>query len=539
MIQGWPVRFARNGGRVVLNPDMEGRRGVLRRLACHRDGGKRIAAGDGAAARPCARPPPPSGTRRIARPPSLGGRPVGAFTPAVSDPRLAAALARRGTSINSDFRFTPADGLGERSRGVRVAVRARAPTRWPTPQRAAVPDRGLAGHRDHAQLLQSRRLGRLAALRHLRRRRPGRWRPDRRHPRIGAGRDELSRHPPPHRPGRGRRRARRGQPAHRRRRTRPIRSTSAAPSRSPATSMSPPAPATASRATGSSRSPRRPPRQPGRLCRHRLPLLSVGSQASIPRPAISAERGEPACRARCVHPAERDHRQRRARAPARRSAPRPSGRASGMAAGREDRRQEEQGGAVRARRRGSRRRSWTGALRRPAPRPAAVAAVGAPGPRLLGRAGEQQQAARARARTRVEQVAPRDFGEAVVAKHDAGALRAAAPTASNRPSPCRSSVISQRRGRGWRARIALPIAAAMAESSLDEVAGARIAKAAALAGREPGEVDPDRRLQDPARRSDRGADRRRASAISARIGCRRRRPSGRRCARAIRTSASI
>lgn len=57
---------------------------------------------------------------------ALGGRPVGAFTPAVSDPRLAAALARRGTAINSDFRFTPAAAAGERSRGVRVAVRARS-----------------------------------------------------------------------------------------------------------------------------------------------------------------------------------------------------------------------------------------------------------------------------------------------------------------------------------------------------------------------------------------------------------------------------
>jgi len=54
---------------------------------------------------------------------ALGARPVGAFTPAVSDPRLAAALARRGTSINGDFRFTPAVS-GDRSRGVRVAVRA-------------------------------------------------------------------------------------------------------------------------------------------------------------------------------------------------------------------------------------------------------------------------------------------------------------------------------------------------------------------------------------------------------------------------------
>ena len=58
---------------------------------------------------------------------TLGGRPVGAFTPAVSDPRLAAALARRGTNINSDFRFTPATST-ERSSAVRVAIRSRAVT---------------------------------------------------------------------------------------------------------------------------------------------------------------------------------------------------------------------------------------------------------------------------------------------------------------------------------------------------------------------------------------------------------------------------
>jgi hypothetical protein len=55
---------------------------------------------------------------------SLGNRPVGAFTPAVSDPRLAAALARRG-ALNNDFRFTTPS---ERSRGLRFAIRARADT---------------------------------------------------------------------------------------------------------------------------------------------------------------------------------------------------------------------------------------------------------------------------------------------------------------------------------------------------------------------------------------------------------------------------
>ena len=59
---------------------------------------------------------------------SLNSRPVGAFTPAVSDPRLAAALARRGTRLNSEFRFTPASASPERSRAVRVAIRARANT---------------------------------------------------------------------------------------------------------------------------------------------------------------------------------------------------------------------------------------------------------------------------------------------------------------------------------------------------------------------------------------------------------------------------
>ena len=63
---------------------------------------------------------------------SLRGAPIGSFTPAVADPRLAAALARRGNSTGS-FRFTPAMASGDRSRPVRVAIRARAAT----PQDAA------------------------------------------------------------------------------------------------------------------------------------------------------------------------------------------------------------------------------------------------------------------------------------------------------------------------------------------------------------------------------------------------------------------
>ena len=62
-----------------------------------------------------------------AAPAAVSGRPVGAFTPAVSDPRLAAALARRGTNLNTDFRFTPAVA-SERSRRIQVAIRAHAVT---------------------------------------------------------------------------------------------------------------------------------------------------------------------------------------------------------------------------------------------------------------------------------------------------------------------------------------------------------------------------------------------------------------------------
>jgi hypothetical protein len=57
---------------------------------------------------------------------ALSGRPIDAFTPAVSDPRLAAVLARRGARLNTGFRFTPASATPERSRSIRVAVRTRA-----------------------------------------------------------------------------------------------------------------------------------------------------------------------------------------------------------------------------------------------------------------------------------------------------------------------------------------------------------------------------------------------------------------------------
>ncbi len=68
-------------------------------------------------------------TRAKSRPAvSAQARPVGAFTPAVADPRLAAVLARSGQALGADFRFTPATSSSERNRAVRVAIRARANT---------------------------------------------------------------------------------------------------------------------------------------------------------------------------------------------------------------------------------------------------------------------------------------------------------------------------------------------------------------------------------------------------------------------------
>jgi hypothetical protein len=51
----------------------------------------------------------------------------GGFTPAISDPRLAAELARRGLQANS-FRLTPSTVALGGSKSVRVAIRARAAT---------------------------------------------------------------------------------------------------------------------------------------------------------------------------------------------------------------------------------------------------------------------------------------------------------------------------------------------------------------------------------------------------------------------------
>ena len=57
---------------------------------------------------------------------ALSFDPISSFTPANADPKLAAALGSRGTSL-TDFKFTPAPAKGRPSQ-VRVAIRARAST---------------------------------------------------------------------------------------------------------------------------------------------------------------------------------------------------------------------------------------------------------------------------------------------------------------------------------------------------------------------------------------------------------------------------
>lgn len=75
-----------------------------------------------------AAPNQPSQQNRMNAP--TAGRPLGAFTPAVSDPRLGAMLRRQGNPLTSGFSFTPSGGAANEraNRGLRVAVRARANT---------------------------------------------------------------------------------------------------------------------------------------------------------------------------------------------------------------------------------------------------------------------------------------------------------------------------------------------------------------------------------------------------------------------------
>lgn len=58
---------------------------------------------------------------------SMTGGGVGSFTPALTDPRLAAALAGR-TFQSRSLRFTPASTAAGKNKAVRVAVRARSTT---------------------------------------------------------------------------------------------------------------------------------------------------------------------------------------------------------------------------------------------------------------------------------------------------------------------------------------------------------------------------------------------------------------------------
>ena len=52
---------------------------------------------------------------------------AGGFTPAVADPRLAAEFARRGLA-GSTIRFTPSSASSDKSKAVKVAIRARSVT---------------------------------------------------------------------------------------------------------------------------------------------------------------------------------------------------------------------------------------------------------------------------------------------------------------------------------------------------------------------------------------------------------------------------
>jgi hypothetical protein len=65
--------------------------------------------------------------KKVKKPRSAPSFIGGSFTPAVADPRLAAEFARRGLQSGS-FRFTPSAASGDKSKAIKVAVRARATT---------------------------------------------------------------------------------------------------------------------------------------------------------------------------------------------------------------------------------------------------------------------------------------------------------------------------------------------------------------------------------------------------------------------------
>ena len=91
----------------------------------HRGNKAAIVAGAVAAAALALIPSVASGKPGDRRPPavSLSFDQINSFTPATADPKLAAAFAKRGTSMG-DFKFTPAAPKGRPSQ-VRVAIRAR------------------------------------------------------------------------------------------------------------------------------------------------------------------------------------------------------------------------------------------------------------------------------------------------------------------------------------------------------------------------------------------------------------------------------
>jgi hypothetical protein len=330
----------------------------------HRDGRKRIADRDRASARACPGRDLPEG-QAGPPPPRFSGRPVGAFTPAVSDPRLAAELARRGAGQQ---RVPLHPGLASRRPQPRGSGRDPRPPSRPPGRARRRPTSALGGHRDHAQLLQSRRLGRLAALRRLRRRRPGPMAAPSRNPRIGqvgmsyratrrfTGRVAVAR------------RARPGRPAHHRRG--PGYSLDVGGAYSIARNVDVTAGARYRiRATGSSRSPATTAAT-ARPSTSEPPSASRRSRRRFPP---SHKRREAPAPAR-VHAAERDHRQA-VRRPARRSAPGRAVRARDASGWRRPARGRRGGaGALGGADLGD---LWTGALRRPAAA-AAVAAVGAP-----------------------------------------------------------------------------------------------------------------------------------------------------------------
>ena len=324
-------------------------------------------------------------------------RPVGAFTPAVSDPRLAAALARRGIQLNSDFRFTPASAVDR--------PQPRRPRRGPRPRRDARPrPRARAADAVGAPVTaitpSSYNLGvsvgwrRFAVSGDVAQADGG---AHRRRPRSGRGRHELSRQPQPHRPGRGRRRARRGRAsalvaddeaysvdvggAYSIARNLDV--TAGARYRIAAR------PARAARATSAATarpSTSAPPSASKRRSRRRSP------------PSRKRRRGEPLARVARVHAAQRDHRQPRAGAAsqAKRARPERLARRDGERVAKTGERKSKVGAGALG---GADLGADCGPARcaGPAPRPRPWLPSAPQRCGLRGRAGEQQQPAARRA----------------------------------------------------------------------------------------------------------------------------------------------